>query len=183
MADMKIALLVVLIMITVTPITPQLCDPSVPALIPWHNTWHKSFYAYCTSSNHFLSRWISYYRQCQGDRLHYFKCSQGPANGSYIQHCSWTNLLHLPTQAYFKGCANNGFITGVISVYDPATSDRVIKFRCCRIWGYKPGQGYVQYLQTNCLSTWYKNYFGQTLLNYQVPFGYTLTGVGSSYNS
>ncbi|XP_078344401.1 dermatopontin-like isoform X2 [Oculina patagonica] len=215
MADMKIAVLVLLIMITITPITPQsslpnttqiipsvstqrttpispqiipsgtpqLCDSSVPGFLPWLNTWHKSFYAYCGKSNYFMSHWISYYRRCQGDRLHYFKCRPGPATGHYIQYCSWTGYLNYPTQAYFQGCANNGFIAGVISVYDPITSDRKIKLRCCRIWGYKPGQGYVQYLKKYCLSTWYRNLFGQTVLNYQVPFGYTLTGVGSFYNS
>ncbi len=71
-----------------------------------------------------MSHWISYYRRCQGDRLHYFKCRPGPATGHYIQYCSWTGYLNYPTQAYFQGCANNGFIAGVISVYDPITSDR-----------------------------------------------------------
>ena len=53
MADMKLALLVLLIMVAVTPITP-LCDSSRPSVVSWHNTWHQSFYAYCNSGEMFI---------------------------------------------------------------------------------------------------------------------------------
>ncbi|KAL9970572.1 hypothetical protein ACROYT_G022972 [Oculina patagonica] len=186
MVDMKLALLAQLIMVTITPIVPKppVCDSSRPPSYPWHNTWHQSFMEYC-NSNHFLGQWVSYYRQCQGDRLHYFRCKQGPATGRYLQFCSLTGYWNNPAQAYFyKWCPNHGFIAGVVSVYDPVTSDRMLRLRCCRIWGYKPGQGWKQYLRTlNCLSVIYQNVFGQTLLNYRVPHSYTLTGVGSYYSS
>lgn len=84
--------------------------------------------------DHLIGQWISYYRQCQGDRLHYFRCRQGPATGRYRQYCSWTGYLNSPKQAYFKGCVNHGFVAGVISIYDSVTSDRMYV-----LWGEGKG--------------------------------------------
>ncbi|KAL9958930.1 hypothetical protein ACROYT_G036007 [Oculina patagonica] len=169
-------------MITVTPITPQFCSSSRPTQLSWHNTWKQSFQAWCPS-NHFISQWISYYRFCQKDRLYHFRCRPGPARGRYVQFCSWTGYLHNPTQAYFKGCINHGFIAGIRSIYHSASGDRMIQLRCCRSYGYKLGVGWRQYKKTSCINTSYINSFGQTVMNYQVPLGYILNGVGSYFNS
>ncbi|XP_078366348.1 dermatopontin-like [Oculina patagonica] len=123
MADMKIALLVLLIMITVTPITP-LCDSFQPPGIPWQNTWHQSFNSSCPPG-HQLSQWETYFRKCQGDRIHFFyECRPGPASGNYEQDCSWTDYLNSPTQYFFSTCPNNGYVAGQVSTFDPAASDR-----------------------------------------------------------
>ena len=71
-----------------------------------------------------VSHWYTYYRYCQGDRLHHFRCTRTPVYHSHYVHCSWSDYLNNPRQYYFKACANNVYIVGVWSTYDSPTSDR-----------------------------------------------------------
>jgi len=171
MADMKLAFLFLLIMVTATTVKPY-CPSWRPSSYSWHNTWKQSFHAWCNGGSS-LSHWYTYYRRCQGDRLHHFRCTRTPAYG-HRPICVWSNYLNSPGQSYFRRCTNNAYIAGVLSYYDQHKSDRRIKILCCRVSGY---------YMTNCFATPYQNLFGQSYLYYRVPPGYTMTGVGSYYSS
>ena len=82
-----------------------------------------NFFQYFDFVGFSLSHWYTYYRSCQGDRLHHFKCTRTPAYGRHPT-CAWTNYLNNPRQYYFRACTNNAYIAGVLSYYDQHTSDR-----------------------------------------------------------
>lgn len=109
-------------MVTATTVKPY-CPSWRPSSYSWHNTWKQSFHAWC-NGGFSLSHWYTYYRSCQGDRLHHFKCTRTPAYGRHPT-CAWTNYLNNPRQYYFKACTNNAYIAGVLSYYDQHTSDRM----------------------------------------------------------
>lgn len=69
-----------------------------------------------------MTQWISFYRNCQKDRVHHFRCRPGPA---YYSDCSWTpHLLHDATHPLHYRCPDDGFITGVHSHFVKASKDR-----------------------------------------------------------
>ena len=86
------------------------------------NVLHN-FFQYFDFLGYSLSHWYTYYRRCQGDRLHHFKCTRTPAYGRRPT-CAWSNFLNNPGQNYFKACTNNAYIAGVQSYYYRSTSDR-----------------------------------------------------------
>ena len=71
-----------------------------------------------------LRYWRSVHRNCKEDRVHYFQCGYGPI--TYHQgDCHWSgHYVHdFDLEVNYK-CPNNGFLTGVTSVYSSQHRDR-----------------------------------------------------------
>lgn len=158
------------------PPPPPRCDSSLPAHRTWNSRWHGLFYYGC-AFGYSLSYWHSRYRACQQDRIHQFQCRRPTTNyGNTIRInsrtgcCDWT--LRRLINNYLSKCPKNGFITGIVSAYDKHSKNRRYWMRCC--WD-STGRYTYAYRYRKC-TVQYRSH--GTVMNYQVPPNYVMTGVG-----
>ncbi|XP_074638602.1 hemagglutinin/amebocyte aggregation factor-like isoform X2 [Acropora palmata] len=112
--------------------------------------------------------WQSDYKNCLGDRIHYFECKRGPFQYQ-DRHCSTTHYVNDYNKPLIFRCSHNGVIAGVASIYSASTRDRRFAFRCCHKYGY-----YAHTCKyTTTLNTWHAT------LTYVVPYGFYLVGASS----
>jgi len=133
----------------------------------WVNDWGKDFNVRCRTG-YSISVWQSQYKNCLGDRSHYFQCKRSPFQYQ-DRHCSTTHYVNDYNKPLIFRCSHNGVIAGVASIYSASTRDRRFAFRCCHKYGY-----YAHTCKyTTILNTWH------AALRYVVPKRFYLVGASS----
>lgn len=152
------------------PSTAQACSTARPTDIKWDNTWHGKLFFDCPKG-HSLTYMKSVFRNCQQDRLWKFDCGFNEASKEF---CHWSHgYANDAKDGIFFYCPNNGFISGIQSIY--VGGDRRYKFKCCNDEGFD---------HTDCHQSHHLNKAGEDF-EYKVDRDkrFYITGISSCFNS